>query len=403
MSNKVLKLTREQLERVVGHIESNKMRKPVGFINEDYYSNKEILEEGKMTSLIIAAALGVILSGSNKAMAQKGINHGPSITQAINDISSDEGLDAVADSLEAAGLKDAKEKILNNAERVESKLNAKAFQVTGSDGKLKIKHGKKLKTTNVNTYKNLAKKLKAGYAITSISQDTVRKLAVEHFPSEEVIDSLSVTMGADDLFTTGAYTLNDDAAGAIQSYLDNLNSNGFVIIGVTIESSTDFERIDMGNEKLAQLRAEAIQGAIDGKVPSNLININTLPNNGPDVYSKLYVDYEEGKMSASEFKDKRNDLRKTKTHKYRYCNIIVDGFIVTDTPPVDTVIETEEDVIVYNFGLVKVYSDQFTLDLTFNWVGNYKENKTKCNTDCPSWSKGQTSGAHKSFTGPIKE
>jgi hypothetical protein len=385
---KKVKITKDQLNVLIEHIHNNDMSKPIGFINESYFE-KEILEEGwKQTLLIAAAALGVALTGVNKVQAQKAMNDPQALSQAIEQVSTEEGLDAVADSLEAAGLKNAKEKILNNAERVQDKLNAKAFQVTGVKGGLKIKHGKKTKEAHVSNYQDLAKKLKAGYAISGIYQDTVKKVVKEKFPTDPVMDTLQVKMNAGDLFTTGAYQLSDDAGTAIQDFFSQLESQGFIVTGVKVISSTDWERIDMGNEKLAQLRADAITNVIPSKYDSVMAKPDLRPNSGPDVYTQLYKDYEDGKMSASEFKEKRDDARaKPDVAINRSVDIIVDGFKVPDNPPEDIEIETEKDVIVYSFDVAKVFSDQSLIKWKFNWDGKHTTKTEKCNTDCPAWNK----------------
>ena len=86
---------------------------------------------------------------------------------------------------------------------------------------------------------------------------------------------------------------------------------GGTINSIRIESSTDKEPIKIGNDKLAQLRANRVEDLIKGMV-NTPIKIKTLPEQGPDVFSH--------NMTPQE----KDSVRK-ETAKYRYIKVIIDS------------------------------------------------------------------------------
>jgi len=122
------------------------------------------------------------------------------------------------------------------------------------------------------------------------------------------------------MFITGKFQLKDEVKQDIQSAINEINEAGGEIIGVQIESSTDTEPIKMGNEKLSQLRAESVQSVLEQLGVDVEIEITTLPDQGPDVYS-------------SGMDSQERTRTRTETQQYRYVNISFIVVINVETPP----------------------------------------------------------------------
>jgi hypothetical protein len=220
---------------------------------------------------------------------------------------------------------EVKSKIESNAEDALDKLNTEDGRVSST-----VKVGEK----------GLASKLKQGYTITDISSktDTIKGKA-------EVIvytDTIDIGFHSDNLFITAGYELSEDGINAIQSIKDSIKIVGGTITGVNIESSTDKEPIKMGNDKLAKLRAESVTKMFNGVGD---IVINTLPDQGPDLYNHS--------MSKAERK-KNEDI----TAKYRYVKVTITATFQDSitNQPIPKVIETNTITLVKaitNIGSVK--------------------------------------------------
>lgn len=177
--------------------------------------------------------------------------------------------------------------------------------------------------TSTYTAKSLGRaksKLKQGYAISDIkiTNDTI-------LPGGTIItfrDTLDLGFSSDNFFITAGYDLTNEASNEIRSVISDIEQNNGQIINVTIESSTDTEPIKMGNEKLAQLRAESISDILDSLGIDN-IDIVTKPEQGPDVYSRT--------MS----KEDRTEARK-QTAPYRYVKLKITYLVDVETPGGET-------------------------------------------------------------------
>ena len=106
----------------------------------------------------------------------------------------------------------------------------------------------------------------------------------------------------------------------INQTIESLKSIGGKIVQVNVESSTDKEPIRMGNEQLAQNRANSVIQVLQSLGVDAKMNINILPDQGPDVYH--------GGMSSQEREQARQQ-----TAEYRYVKIT---FVVIVAEPVST-------------------------------------------------------------------
>lgn len=318
----------------------------------------EVLEEGfKETTLSIALLAGVSLGG-NKALAQKSLNK-KDIQNKIEYVLNDSDLlNTTIDSLESMGYGDAERKIYSNAEKIKKELKKPLRKVTKKE---------------VKDYQTLTKKLKAGYAISGIQQDTLKK-KIESYPEiEPSIDVYEIDLLSDNSFVTALYDVSDEMKNTISNFINEIKLNDGVIINITIESSTDKEPIKMGNEKLAKLRAQSIENFLNGLgIDSDIINIVTLPEQGDDIYRQT--------MSSKE----RSDARK-KTSKYRYVKIKIEAVKILNEAPQLIPVVDEVDVIVNTFELVRTKKYRLNLNLPQIKI-NKKHRKQKqpklkkCNT-----------------------
>ena len=83
----------------------------------------------------------------------------------------------------------------------------------------------------------------------------------------------------------------------------------------------------MGNEELANKRAQSVSAFLSSIGVNAETNINTLPNQGPDVYDRG--------MSSEE----RSSARE-QTSEYRYVNVeFIVQYTVPSTPDLDTIVK----------------------------------------------------------------
>lgn len=188
---------------------------------------------------------------------------------------------------------DVKDRIFKNADKALENLESKKGRVTS--------------TVKVKDEKQLASKLKQGYALTGTETelDTIKG-------KDTVIvytESLDFSLNSDGMFVTGGYQLSPEGIKAIQNIKDSIEQVGGRIESVDIEASTDKEPIKMGNQKLAELRVESVAKYFNDV---DSVNVDIKADQGPDVYSKT--------MSKSE----RDSARK-ETAQYRYVKITINA------------------------------------------------------------------------------
>jgi hypothetical protein len=108
-----------------------------------------------------------------------------------------------------------------------------------------------------------------------------------------------------DLFLTGKYELNPNVKYLILDKIDSLVSTGGIITNYVIESSTDKEPIEMGNDVLAQRRADAVKkDLVSMGVDNSLIKTVTKPEQGPNVFFKdmTKTEKESARLQTQEFR-----------------------------------------------------------------------------------------------------
>jgi hypothetical protein len=373
---KKLVISESQLKRIIKHIEEG--NEPIGVLTEEVVVQEDIIQEGwKDIVLGVALLAGVGLTGQNQAQAQKAVND-PAILKQVQNVLQDDRLEDVVDSLEAAGMDNAMEKIQKNADKLEKNFNEKAVRLKGIKGGLRLYTSKELKQQSVNNYQKLEKKLKAGYALAGISQDTLKEIITEKFPQTPVVDSLSVTVDAGDYFGAGDYILSDEGKAILKNILDQIKDQSAVVVGIKIESSTDKQRVSTGlSDKLVDLGYEkgneGLSSVRNDQLKKELINL------GVDTsLIKQNVKWDQGKGELGS--------PNPQDPSARYVKITIDAIHITEDAPEDVEIETEVDVIVYNFDLVKINKKSIDLKLVINWPNKRgKTKQKKCSTKCATF------------------
>jgi len=148
-----------------------------------------------------------------------------------------------------------------------------------------------------------------GYKLTSTKTKTITDTLLIQKP-DTITHVSNLAFGIDgDLFLTGKYELNPNVKSLILNKIDSLISKGSIITNYVIESSTDKEPIKMGNDVLAQKRADAVkEELIELGVDKSLIKTVAKPEQGPNVFFKDMT------------KDEKN-IARLQTQEFRYVTV----------------------------------------------------------------------------------
>jgi hypothetical protein len=349
--------------------------------NKNTINDLPVLEEGfKDIVLGIALLTGVGLTGQNEIQAKSALDDKNTLNKIVNVLQSDE-LKNVIDSLESAGMINPEEKIKQNADKITSKLLEKGFKVNLSKT-LKIKEKKEVKA-KANNYKDLAKKLKQGYGITSISQDTIKNIANEVGANLLLADTIETPKyNLSELFMPGNFIISNEAKTELKSILDQLKDQDYLIVGIRIISSTDKQRLSANlSQKLKDLSyPEGNEGL--SKIRNNQIK-KALINIGIDTsLIKQTIKYDEGLGELNSILP-QDPLA-------RYVQLQIDVIKVEENIEKNKV-KTEEDVIKSNFELVKLVdtSNKFNMKLpriTFKSSKGNGHISKKTFNDCSSFN-----------------
>ena len=322
----------------------------------EHVKQQELLEEGWKEVVLGAALLLGSTFGGNEVKAQQAkdtINKSEVLNQIKTTLEDEEGINKLANYLrmEPEQLSSYMQK---NADKIEQK-----FDEVAKDKNLQL-------TLNLDDIKNqktqISSKIKQGYGVSSIKlyKDSILKQGDEIIIEKQM--SLDYTNM--DMFLSGGVKLSPQVRSDIENMLSMLESINGKVSGVIIEASTDKEPISIGNEQLAQNRANSVIQILNSMGIDN-IKTNILPNQGPDLFKKG--------MTSQE----RSGARQT-TSQYRYVKIT---FIVDFQEPIkptqQTVYEILEKVEVK---LVKVGVNELT-------GGSKKIKGGKPKTKCKSIKK----------------
>jgi outer membrane protein OmpA-like peptidoglycan-associated protein len=326
---------------------------------------KPILEEG-VKDFALALSLLVFGISGQQLKAQEVLTNPEILTKVDSVLSDTDKLKKVIDKLEDKKLPNAEELIYQNAENIKAtidyieKKNKRKTKVVQTTKTYQIsdKLSDALKTSRLKS------KLKQGYAITGIN---IIKDTLPTGSSVVVTDTIPYGWSSDNFFKTGTFNLSSDATDSLSIIINDITNNGGKVIGVNIESSTDTEPIKMGNDVLAEKRANSVKEHLMSIGLSNVnYNIETKPDNGPDLYS--------GQLSTKERKEAR-----IKTSPYRYVKIELVAVFEIEAEPDETAPQVIER---HEYELVKVLSHSSTPMRMRYRTGKTKTrcNKVKVNT-----------------------
>lgn len=201
-----------------------------------------------------------------------------------------------------------------------------------------LKHGRVTSTVKAKDEKQLASRVKQGY--TLIDVDTKTDTVKGKGKVITYTESLDFSINSDGLFVTGGYQLSPKGIQIIQNIKDSIQAVGGKIESVDIEAGTDKEPIKMGNQKLAELRAESVSTYFTD-VDSVSVNTDNA-DAGPDFDSLV--------------KKIGREKARIKTAEYRFVKITINATYQ------DTITDTklpEEKVIQKNtYTLIKTISDE---------------------------------------------
>jgi len=227
----------------------------------------ELLEEGwKEIILGIAMLADVAMPVDLQAQARKELE-GPTkteLTAQIDKVLKDpKAMNYVVDVLKKNGYKDAEEKVKKNAAHVKNELE-------------NLEKGEKIVIKTVSQ-DQLLEKIRQGYAITKVEQDTI-KTKLDSMPNAaSIIDSINLKMPVGDFFGPGEFVLKPQALAEINSIPAQISKQRGVILRVKITSSTDKQRVSQAtqnklkaagyaatNQGLSEARNDAVKAAFEG-------------------------------------------------------------------------------------------------------------------------------------------
>ena len=210
-------------------------------------------------------------------------------------------------------------------------------------------------------------KIKQGYTLTDIkiTKDTVWKTPA--VVGVDVYDTLDFGLSSDQMFKTGSFELTSESMNNLNDILSEINNlQNARIISVTIESSTDKEPIKMGNDVLAEKRANSIKSVLNTLGVESEITINTLPEQGPDVYH-------------TDMSDQEREEARQQTSEFRYVTVTFVVVMEMDVP-----VPSDENVVDYvkekvNFELVRIKTEYKTKGGDYKFKSKSpKVKKLKC-------------------------
>lgn len=294
------------------YITESQMRRVINHIKEDHNKQQqEVLEEGWKEVVLGAAMLLGASFGGNQVLAQKAndaVNKTEILTQIKSTLEDEQGKADLAKFLKMTP-EQLDGYLVKNAEKVEND-----FDLAAKKNKMNLT----LNVKDVKGKSGITSKIKQGYAVSDIviHRDTILQPGDVVY-SQNIID---LAYSNDQMFVTGKYELKPEVMNDINQTIESVRNMGGKIIKVNVEASTDKEPIQMGNEQLANNRANSVIQVLQSLGVDAEMNITTLPDQGPDVYSRT--------MSSQE----RQEARK-QTSEYRYVKI---SFTVVVEEPVST-------------------------------------------------------------------
>jgi len=309
-----------------------------------------LLEEGwREVFLGVAMLMGVGLSGPNAAVAQNALQNNTTISQIKATLEDETKLKELAQDLAEKGMKNPDSLMAKNAQNIVDKFN-----------KLASEKDETYKVSNkvVTNLQSLSQELGKGYAIKKldIGSDTIKGQTITK--TITVKDTVEVTLGNDNTFITGGFTLSSEGVNSIKSTIDGIKNINGKLISANIESSTDAESVPKfkneqdptGNIELANRRTKSVTDLLQSVDSEIKITHREIPNNGSDVVSAKQF------LTTANNKEELKQLR-DKTSEFRYVKLTlvfeVEQKVSEETAP-ETVVKNYRAELVRVFDIDKV-------------------------------------------------
>jgi|694.fasta_scaffold47502_5 hypothetical protein len=345
-----VKITAKQYNTILLFEQKNRLKTNSIQINESFNNNTQLLEEGWREVLLgVAMLMGVGLSGPNAAVAQNALQNNTTISQIKATLEDETKLKELAQDLAEKGMKNPDSLMAKNAQNIVDKFN-----------KLASEKDETYKVSNkvVTNLQSLSQELGKGYAIKKldIGSDTIKGQTITK--TITVKDTVEVTLGNDNTFITGGFTLSSEGVNSIKSTIDGIKNINGKVISANIESSTDAESVPKfrneqdptGNIELANRRTKSVTDLLQSVDSEIKITHREIPNNGSDVVSAKQF------LTTANNKEELKQLR-DKTSEFRYVKLTlvfeVEQKVSEETAP-ETVVKNYRAELVRVFDIDKV-------------------------------------------------
>lgn len=322
-------ITETQMKKVISHVKNG---------------DNQVIEEGWKEVVLGAALLMGSTFGGNNLMAQKAqkiVGNPEVLTQIKSTLEDTNGIEKLANYIKMSP-DELNTYLEKNSQQIETKFNkaAKDSDITLSLDIKDVKGGKS----------SITSKLKQGYSVSGIEVHTDTILQ----PGNVVYlqDTVELAYSNSEIFVTGQYQLKPEVMNDINETITLIEGMGGVISKVNIEASTDKEPIKIGNEQLANNRANSVLEVLKSLGVDAEMSINTLPNQGPSVYSNNMTQQE-------------RDSARQETSKFRYVKISFVVVIGEELPQPEPLIKVVERIEV-----------KFVKANTINSGGKHKPTKS---------------------------
>lgn len=244
---------------------------------------EEVNEGFKEVVLGIGLLANVVLGNISTASAKDKLNNQDIRDKISHVLSSKEQLNGVIDSLKKNGMEDAAEVIKHNADEVSKEL--------GKIDKSEVNY------STVNDINTLKLRLKSGWALSSVTMDTLKQTikAKPEIVSKVVWDTVTISTPSLEMFEEGSFELSHGIKDSISDILTQVSNQEFVVAGIEIESSTDKQRVSV--QKAKELEDNGFEGNNKGLSEARntaLKNFFISKNGGDTIKIKQKILYEQG-------------------------------------------------------------------------------------------------------------
>lgn len=279
------------------------------------------------------------------ADAQEKLSNKELVSKIETTLKDDKKLDAVSDELRNMGYEEAAELVKTNSEEVIKELE----------------NSKKSRTGLIATgnFKQLSQKLKDGWAISEVTLDTIQKKVNSDKKLYDTIvtnTTKELTFNSDNLFEVGDFKLSTDFKDSLFKEIKKTVDEGFVILSIEIESSTDKQRVKKDGQTAKNLSDmdysvdnQGLSTARNDEMKSLVEDIFIESGKEcPLITQKVLFEQGKGELNSPTPQDPSARYVKLKLEVVK-----VDVNAVVSSKPTESV----EDVVIYHIKIAKAGED----------------------------------------------